>query len=704
MKFIKQKYLVTLGVAFSALCVSHQGFAQSADNDDLEEVVVRATPLGNTIQELAQPAAVLTGAELLQKQSTSIGEVVSQELGVSSTYFGPIASRPVIRGQSGERVIVLQDGLDSLDVSALSSDHQVGLDAILTESVEIVRGPATLLYGSGAAGGLVNLIDGRIPSQAPEGAVDGAVTANYNSALGTEAIGGKLNYGTGNVVFHGDYFFRSTDNVEIPGFAESDRLRAMEEAEEEHEEEGEEHEEEEEAFGVVENSDGETKGGSVGFSFLSENGYIGVSVSGFASEYGLPGGHGHHEEEGHDEEEEEEEHEEEEEIVRLDLERTRVDVKGEYNLGGFFENAKFRLAYNDYEHTELEGDEIGTRFETTGFDSRLELRHREIGNWNGALGLQIKSTDLEAIGEEAFIPPSESSSISVFAFEEYGLSDSTVLQASARLEHQSIEAVGFNEDYSELALGLSVGAVTQLNGNLTLAANLARTERHPTATELFAFGSHVAVSRFERGSVALGNGFLDKETTINFDVTLRGDYDRFGWAITGFVNNVDDYIALTPQGFEEDELQVFDFVQTDAEFYGIEAEGRVALYDGPMGQVSLLGFTDFVHAEENGDGEYLPQIPPTRYGVGVDYSGDKFSGGVEARFFDDQFQVARNELATDSYNLISANVAYRHSDQLSLYLRGTNLSDDDARQHTSTLKDLVPLPGRAVQLGVFYEF
>ncbi len=699
MKFMNQKSLVALGV-WTALCTNQQALAQDAHDDELDEIIVTATPLGRTVENLAQPTSVLAGEELLQKQSTSIGETLSQELGVSSSYFGPVASRPVIRGQAGERVSILQDGLDSLDVSALSADHQVGLDTILTERIEIIRGPATLLYGSGAAGGVVNLVDSRIPKEAPEGTVDGAVTANYHSATETEAVAGKVDFGTGNVVFHGDYFFRSTDNIEIPGFAESARLRALEEAEEEEhgEEEGEEHGEEEEAFGVVENSDGETKGGSAGFSILSENGYIGVSISGFASEYGVPGGHGH--EEG----EEEEEEEEEEEIIRIDLDQTRVDVKGEYNLGGFFESAKFRLAYSDYEHVELEGAEIGTLFETTGFDSRLELRHKDIGDWAGAIGLQLKSVDFEAIGEEAFLPPSENSQISVFAFEEYGFSDTTVLQASARLEHQSLEATGFAEDYSEVAFGLSAGMVHQLNSDLTLSANVARTERHPTATELFADGGHVAVSRFERGSVVLGRGFLDKETTTNFDVTFRGNYDRFSWAITGFINNVDDYIALSPAGFEEDEFPVFDFVQTDAEFYGIEAEGRIEVYDGPMGHIHIHGFTDFVHAEENGDGEYLPQIPPTRYGIGIDYTGEKFSAGVDARFFDDQEQIARNELATDSYNLISANIAYNYSDQLNMYLRGTNLSDDDARLHTSTLKDLVPLPGSAVQLGVLYRF
>ena len=657
----------------------------------LEEVTVTATPLERTVEQLAQPSAVLAGEELVQKQSTSIGETLSQELGVSSTYFGPIASRPVIRGQSGERVRVLEDGLDSLDVSALSEDHQVGLEGIVAERIEVIRGPATLLYGSGAAGGLVNLVDERIIEQPLSKPVGGTVALGGDSALDERAGAVRLDLGTDRVGVHFDYFARETSNVEIPGFAESALLRELEESE------GGDEEEEEEAFGTIENSDSETDGGALSASLLGESGFIGVSLSTFNSEYGVPGHHEEGEEEGQEAEEEE--------VVRIDLEQTRIDLKGAYDFDGVVEQAKLRIARSDYEHTELEGSEIGTFFDTQGLDARLELQHRTLGNWQGAFGVQFKDVDFEAIGDEAFLPPSETTQTSVFAFEELAVGENFVLQLSGRLEHQSLDAAFFAQSYSESAVGAAAGGLWRLTDEIGLALNLSRSERHPTTAELFADGPHLAVNRFERGSVVLGDGVLDKETSTNFDVTLRGRTERIDWAVTGFLNDVDDYISLNPTTEEEEGLQVFEYMQTDAEFYGVEAEGRVELMDNGAGHLHASLFSDFVHAEENGDGPYLPRLPPLRFGAGLEYTGEKLSAGVHAVFHAEQNKTAPDELPTDEYMLLSANIAYHlHENGLYLFLRGTNLTDEDARQHTSPLKDTVPLPGRSIHAGLRYDF
>ena len=226
----------------------------------LDEIIVAATPLERTVEQLAQPTSVLTGDALVKKQAASIGETLADELGVSASYFGPVASRPIIRGQFGERVRVLSNGLDALDASALSEDHAVGLDSILAESVEIVRGPATLLYGSGAAGGIINVVDSRIATAPLNKPWSGAIALNGDSALGTRSGALKIDAGTADVAWHLDWFRRDTDDIEIPGFAESKLLRALEEAEEHDEDE--EHGEEEEAFGEVENTDSEVEGGA----------------------------------------------------------------------------------------------------------------------------------------------------------------------------------------------------------------------------------------------------------------------------------------------------------------------------------------------------------------------------------------------------------------------------------------------------------
>jgi iron complex outermembrane receptor protein len=415
------------------------------------------------------------------------------------------------------------------------------------------------------------------------------------------------------VVFSADYFYRSTDDVDIPGFAESKALRDLEE------EEGEGAEEGEEAFGTVENTDSETSGGAVGVSFVGDRGFFGVSLSAFDSEYGIPGHH-HHEEE-----EPAPGLEEEEESVRIDLEQVRLDAKGEYDLDGrFLSGIRFRAATNDYTHTELEGAETGTVFDVQGTDARLELRHAPFGSVEGAIGVQYKRIDFDAIGDEAFVPPSDTKRTSVFLFEEWKLTESFVLQGSARFEDQSITGPTLSENYSDDALGASVGGVWRLSEGLRISANIALTERHPNSTELYADGPHIAAQRYERGAVTLGNGILDKEESTNLDVTLHGDSGRIEWSLTGFVNSVSDYILLRPTVDVIDELPVFDYDQADVQFLGVEAEALIELMDRGSNHWHLRVFADFVDAEEDITGAYLPRIPPRRLGVGLHGGWDSF--------------------------------------------------------------------------------
>ena len=664
---------------------------------EIDQIIVTATPLSRTVEDLAQPSTVLYGTELAKKQSTSIGETVSQEPGLSSSYFGPISSRPVIRGQFGERVRVLTNGLDSLDASALSEDHQTTVEGLLAERIEIIRGPATLLYRSGAAGGLVNVVDSRFIEQPLSDPFSAALALGADTAVGNRDAAFRAHFGTGSIAFNADYFVRSTDNIEIPGYAESKILRDLEEAEGD----GEGEEGEEEAFGVVENTDSDTHGGALGVSFVSDNGFLGVSLSTFDSEYGIPGHH-HHEEEaplpG--------EPEEEEEFVRIDLEQTRVDAKGEYDLQGeFLSGIRFRAAVNDYTHVELEGAETGTVYDVQGTDGRIELRHAKWGALEGAIGVQYKRVDFDAIGDEAFVPASETKRTSLFLFEELALSDTWVLQGSARFEDQSISGSALLESYDDNAFGASIGGIWRPTDELRVSANLAMTERHPSATELYADGPHIAAQRYERGSVTLGNGLLDKEESTNLDLTLHGDMDRIEWSITGFINSVDHYILLRPTALELDELPVYDFDQADVEFTGIEAEALIEIWDRDDSHMHLRLFTDFVNAEEDETGANLPQIPPRRLGLGLHGGWDRFDASIDAIFADDQDDVAENELPTEGYTLLNASVSYTFADpELYLFLRGSNLLDEDIRQHTSPLKDLVPLPGRSVHVGLRYEF
>lgn len=687
---------VVVALSTTAMVGSHEAFAQ--DDEDphhtIDQIIVTATPLARAVEDLAQPTSVLHGDELIKKQSTSIGETVSQEPGVSSTYFGPISSRPVIRGQFGERVRVLTNGLDSLDASAFSEDHQVTVESLLAQRIEIVRGPATLLYGSGAAGGLVNVVDTRFIQEPLEKSFNAGVALGADTAAGIRAGAVRTQFGTDAIAFNADYFYRSTDDIEIPGFAESRALRELEETE------GGLEEGEVEAFGVAENTDSETSGGALGVSFLSNSGFFGISVSGFDSDYGIPG-HAHEEEApplpGEPVEEE---------FVRIDLEQTRIDASGDYELdGSFLRGIRFRAAVNDYEHTELEGAEIGTIYDVQGTDGRVELRHARLGKMEGAIGFQYRREDFNAIGDEAFLPASDTESFSLFLFEEFELSDAWVLQASARFEDQSISGSTLTEEYDESAFGASLGAIWRATDDIRVSANLALTERHPTTTELYADGPHVAADRYERGSVILGNGILDKERSTNLDLTVHGDTGRVEWSISGFINSVEDYILLRPTALELDGFQVYDFAQADVEFTGIEAEAMVEVLDKEDRHMHVRLFTDFVNAEEDVNGENLPRIPPQRFGLGLHGDWNLFDASIDATFADDQTDVADNELPTEGYTLLNASLSYTFADSgLLLFLRGTNLLDEDIRQHTSPLKDLVPLPGRSLHFGLRYEF
>lgn len=678
--------LRALGAAATVLAAGTAPAQQTSAQDShhaIEEIIVTATPLSRTVEQLAQPTSVLSGDDLTMKQSTSIGETVSGELGVSSTYFGPVSSRPVIRGQYGERVRVLSNALDALDASALSEDHQVSLEGILAERVEIVRGPATLLYGSGAAGGLVNVVDKRIIESPLAEPFSGAVSLGTGSATGEQSAAGRVAFGSDRLGVHLDYFRRETDDVEIPGFAESALLRSLEE---------EEGHEEEEAFGRIENTDSETDGGAIGVSFTRDRGFLGIAVSTFNSQYGIPG-HGHHDEE-------------EEEFVRIDLEQRRLDLRGEYSFTGPITLLKGKFASTDYQHVELEGDVVGTRFDTRGTDARIEMRHADIGALQGAFGLQFQRTDFDAAGEEAFVPGSDTRRSSLFAFEEFGLSDRWVLQMSGRIERQTIDVdEGVGPDYQDTAYGASLGAIWSMTDQLSLAVNYALTQRHPNSTELFADGPHLAVNRFERGSVVLGDGFLDKELSSNLDLTMRGRTDLMEWSVTGFINNVDDYIVLSPTGDEVDDLPVAEYGQTDVEFYGFEIESRIELFDSEQGHMHARVFSDFVFAERKDTGAYLPRLTPWRYGLGLHYTANRISVGIDAAFHDQQDKIAVNELPSESYMLLTADLSWSLDQHgLFLFVRGTNLTDEDARQHSSPLKDTVPLPGRSLHLGVRYDF
>ncbi|GAB4517791.1 MAG: TonB-dependent receptor [Parvularculaceae bacterium] len=698
------KPVLLLGAAAGAL-IAQGAAAQTSDLPDVERIIVQSSPLGQSLGEAILSTTVLSQEELERRVSSSIGETLRREAGVSSTFFGPGSSRPVIRGLSGDRIRVLDSGIGSIDASATSDDHAVAVESALAERIEIIRGTATLLYGSSAAGGVVNVFDGRIPDSLPENGLEAGARYQHSTADNGDEVAGAVNaklwsFGAGDVVLHLDGFKRNTDDYEIPGFAESAALRAAEEAEEE----GEEHEEEEEAFGVVENTDIDSEGGAFGLSYIFDRGFFGFSGKLVDANYGVPGGHGHEEEEGHEEDEEEEE----EESVRIDLDQVRYDIRGEIDGDwGWFEKARIRVGYANYKHKELEGpDEVGTVFANEGWEGRFELREKPValgaGDLKGAIGVHWRLRDFSAVGAEAFVPPTDSSQIGIFALKEY---DAGIwhLEGGARYEHTKHEAAVSGVEREFDAFSISGGLGLRPADGVFTGVTVFRTERAPATEELFSNGPHLATNAFE-----VGNIDLNKEKAVGVEGIFRYTTDRFVLSVNGYYTNYNDFITLVPTGMEEDDLPVFEFQAFDAEFAGMEIQGELEM--GKIGAFDIHGDAtfDFVDARADGSGNgNLPRIPPVSSIVGVEAQSNFIDVRMEGEFAGDKVDFAEFELPTDGYKIFNAFLTLRpfgFDSPIAVDIKAENITDEDARLHTSFLKDIAPLPGRNIKFAVRGRF
>lgn len=655
-----------------------------------DEIVVTASPDARSRYELAQATSVLAEEELARRLQPTLGETLNREPGVTSTFFGQGASRPVIRGLGGDRIRILEGGLGTGDASTTSPDHAVSVDPLAAERIEVLRGPATLLYGSSAVGGVVNVIDNRIPEEVPSERIGGKVELRGGTVADERSASAVLQGGAGRVAWHLDLLKREADDYEIPGFAESKALRDAEE--------GEGGEEEEEVFGLLPNSAIETEGGTVGASYVADKGFFGISAGGLDSLYGIPGHHHHHEgEEG-----------EEEAAVRVDLEQRRWDLRGGITQPfGIFRGVNLRLGATDYEHRELEGEEIGTVFTNESWEGRLELLQRKTGTLSGSFGLQALSRDFSAVGEEAFVPPTQTDGWAAFGFQELTRGDWR-FQLGGRYETQDVSAepsaiTGDIRDRSFDGLSGSLGAVWQPRENdWSLGLSLARSTKLPNAEELFSNGPHIATSAFEVGDPNLG-----KETSLGFDVTLRKTSGKLNAELTLFENRFDGFIFEQATGEEEDGLAVFRFVQRDAEFRGAELDAVLQLFHAEPHHLDLELGADFVRAELRDTGEPLPRIPSERFRLGFHYRNSRIDAQVEGIRVGDQDRVAANETRTEGYTMLNATLGYRFFTERAVFdvlLRGTNLTDEEARNHVSFLKDLVPMPGRDFSLSVRTTF
>ena len=643
----------------------------------MDRTVITGTPLSRTLFELATPVSVLSDQELTIRTQSTLGETVATLPGVNSTYYGPNASRPVIRGLDGDHIRVLENGIGLIDASATSVDHAVSSDPLTIRRVEVVRGPATLLYGSSAVGGVVNVINNRIPDERIKSAVTGAIEGRYGSADDSKSGSGIIEGGAGNFAYHLDGFTRSTSDLRLPGFARSERLRAGDPLPAGTEE----------AHGFLPNSASQSDGGAAGLSYIWDKGHVGASVSGFNTAYGTVA----------------------EPDVTIRLHQRRMDVAGEVDAPSEAINAiKFKLGLSDYRHTEYEGPDAGTVFNNRGYDGRVELMHAPFGRFEGAVGFQSQRSDFSALGDEAFLPPTSTLVNSAFAFEEVNF-DPVRLQFGGRFDYQTVDAdadPNFGPAAArDFATGSgSAGIVYTFQEHYAAALSVAYTQRAPNYQELYANGPHLATDAFE-----VGNRRLGLEESLGLDFSLRRKEGRVTGSIGAFYNRFERYIALVPTGVNDPTFQVpiYDYTGVPAEFFGTEAEAVLHLVDTAQRKVHLDLRTDWLEARNRATGEPLPRISPLRYGAGMSYEEGGFSARLEALRYEPQSRVAAGETPSAGYTQLNASVSYTtpvgHT-TLTLFLRGTNLLNEEERNHVSFLKDLAPLAGRGALAGAQLRF
>jgi len=660
---------------------------------ELEAFVVSAGPLARSVEDFASPFSTLDSAEVHRANSGTLGDLLDGQPGVTASSFGAGASRPIIRGFDGPRVRILKSGIEATDVSATSPDHATALEPLLVERVEILRGPSTLLYGSSAIGGVVNVIGREIPRE-PVGSngYDGSLETRYDTAsdgwtnLGYGTIGGE------HWAIRVTGLKRETEDYRIPGEAE---LHEEEEHDdnEDHEEAG--------AKGRLENSFVETDAWSVGGTwFFNEGNYFGLSYSQYTSLYGVPG-HAH---EGEEEEEAGGEEAHGEEAVSIDLEQKRFDAElALYEPLDWLAAVRLRFGYTDYQHVELEGGATGTTFESEGWELRGEAAHQPWWIFDqGVLGFQVADHDFSAIGAEAFTPAATTRSQALF-LSEHIHHDALHYEFGGRLERQSVTLEETNKDYSDLALSLAASVIWNFAEKQSLALALQRSKRHPSSTELYADGPHLATSQYE-----VGDPGLDLETAYGADLTYR--YSGRDWtaSVSGFYTTFENFIYAEETDAVKDDLPVYQFTAVDARFWGFEGELEHVTYRSGETELRLRLLADYVRAIRTDSDEDLPRIPPLRIGGGMRLTHGDWEAGLLLRRTFNQDQTAPGETGTAGYTELKVDFArsFDMGDRgtLTFFAQANNLLDEEIRHHTSFLKSIAPQPGRSLSVGARYEF
>ena len=618
------------------------------DVDSLDEVVITAGAFRRRIADSVQPVTVLGGNELQQQSAASLGETLAGLPGVNSTWFGPVASRPIVRGMGGSRIQVLEDGLPSPDASSLSDDHAVAIEPSLAEQIEVLRGPAALLFGSTASGGVVNVVTDRLPERKPAEPLRWNVGGRIDSALGERSFDHQLQYTHDDFNLHWSLSKRRTNDVAIPG-------------------------------GNIPNTASDSYSGSLAGTKFFDTGSMGVAISRLASTYGLPGT----------------------ETSFIDLRESTVNVRGIRNFDdSWFDRASILMGAGHYGHTEFEAAGVaGTRYGNDQKELRITLERIRSQATSVVIGAQLGEQDFVARGEEAFVPASITRTAAVFGTAAFK-ANRFDFEFGVRADHQAIrpDATSQLRTSNGNALSASAGALWHTSAASAWFLNVTHTTRLPQSTELYADGVHGALERVE-----IGNPSLVREIGRTFDLGWRYQGDVLDLSIATFFNRYRDYTFIDPSGDIDARsgLPIFNYRQAAVEFFGAEGSvGRTwALTEAQ--RIRVHGAADIVRGQLR-NGTDLPTIPAARFSLGAHLINDAGSVGFDVQHVFPQYRVANNETPTPGFTLLSVNLNRDFEltgGKLSIFVRGTNLLNEIARIHASALKNVMPLPGRGIKIG-----
>ena len=660
-------------LALNCLLINHV-WAEQTTNIDLPTISVTGNPLGVASDALVVPVSILSGRELSLKRESTLGDTLNGIPGVAATHFGPNASRPVIRGLDAERVRIMQNGVGVLDASSLSFDHAVTIDPLVIEQIDVVRGPAALLYGGSAVGGVVNAIDHRIPTESVTGII-GRTEARVGGPDSQNNLAGVVDVGNGKIAIHADAYTRKTSDLNIPGFAVSSRKNQADPSilRENH--------------GKLVNSSASADGGALGASLTFDNGYIGASYSDFNSNYGTVA----------------------EAAVRADMKSQRWDLASEFKgLGNIINRVKARMAYTDYQHQEIEGGTVGTTFKNNGVEGSVELGHAKFSSIEGVVGFQFQNTRFEALGTEAFVPPVQTQNHAIYVYEEMPLNiwnlEKLKLSFGGRAEHTTLDANPWAKSPTAQAASFNaysyaLGGLYTLNSNWSLASNLSHNERAPSYFELYADGAHLATGQYE-----VGNANFNKERSNGLDAQIRWKDAKNSFNFGAYYTRFSRFLGLLDTGNidVDTSLPIAQFSTFAASFKGLEAEGKFNLVDNL--DLKLRG--DYVRASNLDNSQALPRITPLRLGAGLHYQKNALGARIDMLHAFKQNRTAENELATDGYTDVSALVTYKLPVKLNmeLFAKANNLLNQEIREHSSFLKDLSPAGERSVLIGMRADF